>query len=186
MSKLSNCLNMIDLLSGGAKYTIKQLSEKLEVSPKMIRIYKDELEKAGIYVSSIKGPYGGYYLNDNYITILRSFTKIELNQLNDILSTDKSKYSSLLEKISLLQKSKSNNLTEEELIKYNKISKAIQDNNKLEILYYASKGTKRTRVVDPLQIFYFNNNWYLNAFCEEKQKLRRFRIEGIKKIKVLK
>ena len=51
--------------SSGKKYSIKELSELLEVTPRMIRVYKDELEKAGIYVDTLKGPYGGYVLNQN-------------------------------------------------------------------------------------------------------------------------
>ena len=65
MSKLSNTLTMLEYLSSGRKYTIKELSDKLEVSERMIRIYKDDLEKAGIYIDTIKGPYGGYVLNQN-------------------------------------------------------------------------------------------------------------------------
>ena len=65
MSKLSNTLLMIEYLSSGKKISIKELSEKLEVSPRMVRVYKDELEKAGIYVDTIKGPYGGYVLNQD-------------------------------------------------------------------------------------------------------------------------
>ncbi len=65
MSKLSNTLTMLQLLQNGRKYSIKELSEKLEVTPRMIRAYKDELELAGIFVESLRGPYGGYYLNQN-------------------------------------------------------------------------------------------------------------------------
>ena len=65
MSKLSNVLTMLEYLSSGKKYSIKELSERLEVSPRMIRVYKDELEKAGIYIDSVKGPYGGYVLNQD-------------------------------------------------------------------------------------------------------------------------
>lgn len=63
MSKLSNVLMMLQLLQNKRKYSIKELSEKLEVSPRMIREYKNELELAGIFIESIRGPYGGYYLN---------------------------------------------------------------------------------------------------------------------------
>lgn len=56
---------MLEYLSSGKKYSIKELSELLEVTPRMIRVYKDELEKAGIYVDTLKGPYGGYVLNQN-------------------------------------------------------------------------------------------------------------------------
>lgn len=65
MSKISNVLIMLEYLSSGRKYSIKELSEKLEVSSRMIRVYKEEIEKAGIYIDTIKGPYGGYVLNQN-------------------------------------------------------------------------------------------------------------------------
>lgn len=63
MSKLSNVLLMLEYLQNGKKYSIKELSEKLEVTPRMIRQYKNELELAGIFIETIRGPYGGYYLN---------------------------------------------------------------------------------------------------------------------------
>lgn len=65
MSKISNVLSMLEYLSSGKKYSIAELSEKLEVTPRMIRVYKDEIEKAGIYIDTIKGPYGGYVLHQN-------------------------------------------------------------------------------------------------------------------------
>lgn len=65
MSKLSNTLLMLELLQNGRKYSVKELSGKLEVTPRMIRAYKDELEMAGIFIETIRGPYGGYYLNQN-------------------------------------------------------------------------------------------------------------------------
>lgn len=65
MSKISNVITMLELLSSGRKYNIKELSEQLEVKGRMIRLYKDELAKAGIYIDTVKGPYGGYVLNQN-------------------------------------------------------------------------------------------------------------------------
>ena len=65
MSKVSNVLEMLELLSSGRKYQISELAEKLEVSPRMIRVYKDECEKAGIYIDTVKGTYGGYVLRQD-------------------------------------------------------------------------------------------------------------------------
>ena len=65
MSKLSNTITLLRLLQNGRKYSIKELSQIIEVSPRMIREYKNELELAGIFIESIRGPYGGYYLNQN-------------------------------------------------------------------------------------------------------------------------
>ena len=79
MSKISNVLTMIEYLSTGRKYSISELSEKLEVSPRMIRVYKDEIEKAGIYIDTIKGPYGGYVLNQNINVPKRFITPNSIN-----------------------------------------------------------------------------------------------------------
>lgn len=65
MSKLSNVIMLLRLLQNGKKYSIKELAEQIEVSPRMIREYKNELECAGIFIESIRGKYGGYYLNQN-------------------------------------------------------------------------------------------------------------------------
>ena len=65
MSKLSNTIMLLRLLQNGKKYSIKELASILEVSPRMVRQYKNELECAGIFIESIRGPYGGYYLNQD-------------------------------------------------------------------------------------------------------------------------
>ncbi len=82
MSKISNVLTMIEYLSTGRKYSISELSEKLEVTPRMIRVYKDEIEKANIYIDTIKGPYGGYVLNQNVTVPKRFITPNDINIKN--------------------------------------------------------------------------------------------------------
>ena len=63
MSKISNVISMLQILSTGRKHSINELANTLEVTPRMIRVYKEELEKAGIFIDTIRGPYGGYVLN---------------------------------------------------------------------------------------------------------------------------
>ena len=82
MSKLSNCLLMLEYLENGRKYNIKELAEKLEVSERMVRSYKEELEKAGVFIDSIMGPYGGYVLNQSIKIPLRKFSKEDYEFLN--------------------------------------------------------------------------------------------------------
>ncbi len=85
MSKISNVLSMIEYLSTGRKYSIAELAEKLEVTPRMIRVYKNEIEKAGIYIETIKGPYGGYVLNQNINVPKRFIIPNEINTQNKTL-----------------------------------------------------------------------------------------------------
>ncbi len=82
MSKISNVLTLLEYLSTGRKYSLQELADRLEVTPRMIRVYKDEIEKAGIYIDTIKGPYGGYVLNQNINVPKRFITPKEIS-IND-------------------------------------------------------------------------------------------------------
>ena len=72
MSKVANMLNMLQILKDKDIHSISSLAKKLEVSERMIRQYKSELEQAGIYLKSYTGKYGGYKIDDN-----NNFFKIE-------------------------------------------------------------------------------------------------------------
>lgn len=72
MSKVANILNMLQILKDKDIHSLSSLAEKLEVSERMIRQYKSELEQAGIYLKSYTGKYGGYKIDDN-----NNFFKIE-------------------------------------------------------------------------------------------------------------
>lgn len=79
MSKISNMLNMLQILKDEKIHSIQELSEKLEVSERMIRQYKLELEQAGIYINSITGKYGGYKIEkDNNFLKLENIVKEEM------------------------------------------------------------------------------------------------------------
>ena len=64
MSKVANMLNMLQILKDGKIHSIQNLSEKFEISERMVRQYKLELEQAGIYLKSTTGKYGGYMLEN--------------------------------------------------------------------------------------------------------------------------
>lgn len=71
MSKVANILNMLQILKDKKIHSLSSLAESLEVSERMIRQYKLELEQAGIYLKSYTGKYGGYklYENSNFLKI---------------------------------------------------------------------------------------------------------------------
>lgn len=79
MSKVANMLNMVQILKDEKIHSIQELSEKLEVSERMIRQYKVELEQAGIYINSITGKYGGYKIEkENNFLKLEDIVKEEM------------------------------------------------------------------------------------------------------------
>ena len=65
MSKVANMLNMLQILKDKNIHSISSLAERLEVSERMIRQYKLELEQAGIYLKSYTGKFGGYQLDED-------------------------------------------------------------------------------------------------------------------------
>ena len=79
MSKIANMLNMVQILKDENIHSIKSLAQKLEVSERMIRKYKQELEQAGIYINSITGKYGGYQIDkENNFLKLENIVKEEM------------------------------------------------------------------------------------------------------------
>ena len=72
MSKIANMLNMLQILKDKKIHSISSLANQLEISERMIRQYKLELEQAGIYLKSYTGKYGGYQIDEN-----NNFLKIQ-------------------------------------------------------------------------------------------------------------
>ena len=189
MSKISNVITMLELLNTGKKYSIKELSEQLEVSERMIRVYKEELEKAGIYIDTIMGPYGGYILNQSIRMPLRKFkmkdTKILDKYIKEEKNIEKKNELILLQDkikgvyIGSKQESAELNLKDETLKKYNILTRAIKEKRKVKILYYSYGKGENERVIDPAEMFLFQEGWYCAAFCELKKDIRHFELKRI-------
>ena len=189
MSKISNAITMMELLQSGRKYSIKELSEKLEVSERMVRFYKEELEKAGIYIDTIMGPYGGYVLNQTVRVPVRKFKMKDAELLDKYIKEEsnpeiKEKLVMLQDKIKgvyigSIQESEELNLKDETLKKYNLLTRAIKEKRKVKILYYSYGKGENERVIDPAEMFLFQEGWYVAAFCERKKDIRHFELKRI-------
>lgn len=193
MSKLSNSLVMLKLLSNNRKYSISELAERLEVTERMVRVYKQDLEMAGIYIDSIRGPYGGYILNTNILIPeigFSSYDLILLNQVYNILKEKKDfsflrEYEILMNKVtniykSTLIKSASTTLKDtNNLNKYNLLSKAIKEKKKVWINFLLLDKTGKERIVHPCHLFLYNDDWYVSAFCELRGEIRHFSLSRI-------
>lgn len=197
MSKISNELLMLKILMNHKKYSIRELVDRLEVSPRMVRAYKEDLEKAGIFIESIKGKDGGYILYDDIIlpTLQISKYDIELletikSNLNDTVIEDK--LSELLEKLKYNRKYVDrfkmllpDDIDKKELL--SKLNDAIKTRTKVIIYYESLNKEIKMRVIDPLSMFlYKEDDWVIAAFCNLKGEVRLFNLNRIKKYEVLK
>lgn len=196
MGKIANMLYMIDLLNTGNIYTLKELSEKIGVTERMIRYYKDEICNNGIAIESFKGPNGGYFMIDeikNYTSINKYDIQL-LDNVEHFLSDNNFKYIDKYEEF--LDKAKKMYSIYEEKSKYianvditssemiEKIIKsAISKNEKIEIVYNDVDGSQHRRIIHPLYLFKYKENYYVTAFCELRKDIRHFEIKRIVNIK---
>lgn len=195
VSKISNVLTMLKLLSNGKKYSVGELSKILEVTPRMVRIYKQELEKAGIYIDSILGPYGGYVLNQTIRVPERKFKKEDYELLEKYIkrvsNEDKEKMELLKDKIRGIfigskQEEKELNLSDQIVKKYNVLMHAIKERKKVKILYYSYNRGENERIINPIEMFLFKDGWYCAAYCELRHDIRHFELKRIRKMELLK
>lgn len=190
MSKVSKNIKMLDILSSGKKYTCKQLFELLEVSPRMVRSYKDELEKEGIYIDTMFGKEGGYQLrskvelpsilfNKNDIVVIDSLAKKvtdqqTLKQLDEIKQKIINYCKLVDHETSFLDESKKNILEE--------IQKCITENQSIQI-EYDSKGIVKQRIVYPKQVYIYENViMIIVQYSDDINDIRHLNINRIKKI----
>ena len=195
MSKISNVLTMIEMLQSGRKYSISELANELEVSERMIRVYKEDLDKAGIYVDTIMGPYGGYVLNQSIRMPVRKFKSKDAKLLEDYIDkeTNEEKKQELIllqDKIKGVyigskQEAIELNLKDENHKKFNMLTRAIKEKRKVKILYYSYGKGENERVIDPAEMFLFQDGWYVAAFCLKKNDIRHFELRRIIKLQIL-
>lgn len=196
MGKFSNMLYMIDLLNTGNKYSVKELSQKLGVTERMIRYYKEELENNGIFIESFKGPNGGYFMLDrvkNYI----SFNKYDVQLLENISEVlEKSSFPFMKSYKDLLEKVKNMYSIAEEKSKFiidiksldnneifNIVKSSIKKQESINIEYRNIDGTISKRTIHPLQLFNYKDINYVTAYCELRKDIRHFEIERIENVK---
>ena len=196
MGKLANMMYMIDLLNTGNIYTLKELSEKIGVTERMIRYYKSEICDNGVAIESFKGPNGGYFMIDkikNYTSInkydiqlldgiysLLSNSNFEyIDKFKDFLDKSKKMYSIYDEKSKYFSNVDINTPGEIEKL----IESAIKKNDKIKIIYNDIDGGKSKRTIHPLHLFKYKDDYYVTAFCELRNDIRHFELKRIINIK---
>jgi len=207
MSRVSNAINMVKLLNKNGPMKVKDLARELEVSERMIKTYKEDLEKSGFYICSKSGPDGGYYLDMPLELSFIGITKEEIDTLKMVNELIKSKdyphapvferftqkilnFSSNLGEIRLFSKNvvRPNLVKEKELKSWEIINKAIKERKKLKINYKPlekKSDSEDTRIIHPYGVFEHDLAVYLFGYCELRKDLRYFKLSRIQQISIL-
>ena len=194
MSKITNALLMMKLLSNGRVYSVKELSEELGVTERMVRNYKEQLEMSGYIIESFKGPGGGYFINKNNFMNINFFNKYDLEVLdrieNEVIINDNELNKDFIELNKKLHSIYSSNKVLSEykdvnvlISKYDEkikiINNCINNKNNLLIDYLGYSGKITKREIIPINVFEFENNIYVTAFCKLRGAIRHFSLDKI-------
>lgn len=214
MGKVGNAMLMLVYLKSGRLYKIEELAERLGVRGRQVRYYREQLEQAGFEIQSIKGRYGGYRLVGHTAGCEHVFSQEELKALGTVIESVPSGEideevrlaGGLLAKLQLAHaRTEMAGYVGESLVSYGfeidrrepadlrdassgpilyELHVAAVKRLKTRLLYTDGYGIRRWRRVRPYAVMEHEGNAFLLGWCEEKAKLRLFRIARMEEIEV--
>ncbi len=149
---------------------------------------------SGYIIESFKGPGGGYFINKNNFMNINFFNKYDLevldrieneviindNELNKDFTELNKKLHSIYNSNKVLSEYKDVNVLiskNDEKVKI--INNCINNKNNLLIDYLGSSGKITKREIIPINVFEFENNIYVTAFCKLRGAMRIFTLSKI-------
>ena len=179
--------------------TAPELAERFEVSVRTIYRDIDALSEAGIPVYAEAGRNGGIYLLEDYVlnkALLSEKEKQEiLASLQSLSAVGASYDKDILTKLSALFKVDSEDWMEADFSRWGEktrdnekfecIKTAVIRNKAMRIQYEGSYHGGSERIIYPLKLMYKAKEWYIKAFCTQKQDFRVFKLTRMIEWKVL-
>jgi len=197
--KINRLLEITLILLNKGTITAGELADRFDVSTRTIYRDIDVLSSAGVPVFTNRGSGGGISLLENYAINKAILTEHERDSLLLALKTLKStKYPEIdmiLDKIGALFKNNtasdwirvefspwgSGPNAENKLLN---IKRAILERRVITLDYINANGITSQRNIEPLQLWYKGQAWYLNGYCRTRNDIRTFRLSRIKNLVV--
>jgi predicted DNA-binding transcriptional regulator YafY len=197
--KINRLLEITILLINKGTITAKELADRFEVSTRTIYRDIDVLSGAGVPVYTNKGSKGGISLLEGYALNKAIFNEHESDSLMLALKTlQATKYpqiDSVLDKMGAMFKNVVHNdwvniefpqwgSGPNEDNKFVKIKTAILNRKVITFDYVNAQGGRSFRSVEPVQLIFKGQAWYLWGFCSLREEFRTFRISRVKNLVV--
>ena len=154
-------------------------------------IFYETYGTCGYFIDNISGPNGGYVLNGQAILPSFSLTESEKGSLIDALNYLMSRNDFIAKKEYALVSAKilssiviDSIKKDDDLMVINRyplvvnqeeierraqlIRKAIKDKKSIQFKYLSQKNTEKERLLDPYEIFMYNNAWYVIGWLHSK------------------
>ncbi|MEY8338548.1 YafY family protein [Lachnospiraceae bacterium 62-35] len=179
--------------------TAPELAAKFEVSPRTIYRDIEALSSAGIPIYAEPGRNGGIYLLHDFIldrAILSENERQEvLAAMQSISATGYTSSKEILTKLSALFNMNTENWLEVDFSRWGKstydhskfemLKTAVIHHREIKLIYESTNSERSERIVQPLKLSYKSKEWYLKAFCLEKQDFRIFKLNRILGLELL-
>ena len=195
----SRLFKILYYLLDKGRTTAPELAEKFEVSPRTIYRDIEALSGSGIPVYTEPGRNGGICLLHDFIldrAVLSEKERQEvLTAIQSMSATGLSSGKETLTKLSGLFHMDTENWLE---IDFSRWGKSTCDNSKFEMLktaitrhleikliYESTCSGRSERILWPLKPSYKSKEWYLKAFCLQKQDFRIFKLNRILELNLL-
>lgn len=178
--------------------TAPELADEFEVSVRTIYRDVEALSGSGIPICAEPGRNGGIYLLNGFVLDRAVLSENERREvLSAIQSVSAAGYISgkeILTKLSALFNVNTENWLEVDFsrwgmdardnAKFEKLKEAVIRHKEIRIVYENTGGERSERTVRPLKLSYKSKEWYLKAFCLEKQDFRMFKLNRILRLEV--
>ena len=190
VSVVTRQFQMVYLLLEKGRMTAGELAQRLEVSQRTVLRDVDALSAAGVPVYTTQGTGGGVSLLPGYVLDRAAFTDEEQRQLLLALqSLPGQEGAQALTKLSALVRRGQEDWLQVNLSrwgageadneKFRLLKRAILERQALRFDYASSYGSIRPRRVLPARLVFKGQGWYLQAFDEEREDYRTFRLSRI-------
>ena len=194
--QIDRLFQIVYILLEKKKITAKELSEKFEISQRTIYRDIDILSQCGIPIYTAKGRKGGISLLEGFVLNKSVMTQQEQDQIWTALQSlprgGEEDTKKILKKYSsFFQKSNENWIQvdfskwgKQKAVLFDMLKKAIFHKNVISFFYYNSRGEKTFRTAEPYQLWFKQNNWYMKAYCREKEDFRIFKVSRMKCVNI--
>jgi predicted DNA-binding transcriptional regulator YafY len=204
--KLDRLLAIVVVLLGKRRVQAKELADMFEVSVRTIYRDIDTINQAGIPVITYQGTGGGIGLMDEYRIEKKWLTEDELAAVMTALQSissmlDTSHMEAALKKVRHLVHHEEQNKFQEKTDKWfidisswgkdektkeklNLLNEAIDKSFCVSFTYVNARGEASMRHAEPHTLVLKSGNWYLYAYCLEKDAFRFFKLLRMKDVQV--
>lgn len=196
--QINRLFEIVYLLLDKEQMTAKELAEHFEVSTRTIYRDVEILSGSGIPIYMSKGKGGGISLLPEYVLNKTVITETEradiLSSLKAVQAVSLSEAGTVLDKLgSLFGNTDADWIEvdfglwgdgEKESDSFEILKQAILSKNIVEFQYTAAVSERKKRIVEPLKLVFKGSNWYLYAYCREREDYRFFKLKRMQDIVV--